>query len=87
MERTKLTIRLPRDLLEGAKQYANEHNTTLTRLVSEYLRRLSTWDAPLADAPIVRRLSGTLSQDASMDDYRKYLEGKYVGQTQSADRP
>ena len=81
MERTKLTIRLPRDLLEGAKQYANEHNTTLTRLVAEYLRQLSTRGDPLAVVPIVRRLSGTLSQDASVDDYREYLEGKYVGRT------
>lgn len=81
MERTKLTIRVPRDLLERAKRYANEHNTTLTRLVSEYLRQLGTRDDPLADAPIVRRLSGTLSQEASVDDYHKYLEEKYVGQT------
>jgi hypothetical protein len=49
MERTKLTIRVDRDLLEGAKRYANEHDTTLTRLVSEYLRRLSARDDPLAD--------------------------------------
>ena len=41
MERTKLTIRVSRDLLDGAKRYAKVHNTTLTRLVSEYLRRLS----------------------------------------------
>ena len=40
MEQTKLTVRLHRDLLEGAKQYAREHDTTLTRLVSEYLRQL-----------------------------------------------
>jgi replication fork clamp-binding protein CrfC len=80
MERTKLTIRVPRELLEGAKRYAYEHDTTLTRLVSEYLRQLSSDDDPLADAPIVRRLSGTLSQDASLDDYRQYLEEKYVGQ-------
>jgi hypothetical protein len=81
MEQAKLTIRLPRDLLEIAKRYAKEHNTTLTRLVSEYLRQLSTQDDPLADAPIVRRLSGTLSQDASAEDYYKYLEEKYGGQT------
>jgi replication fork clamp-binding protein CrfC len=81
MEKAKLTIRLPRDLLEVAKRYAKEHNTTLTRLVSEYLRQLSTQDDPLADAPIVRRLSGTLSQDASVEDYYKYLEEKYGGQT------
>ena len=40
MEQTKLTVRVPRKLLEGAKQYAAENNTTLTRLVSEYLRQL-----------------------------------------------
>ena len=87
MEQTKLTIRVPRDLLERAKRYASEHNTTLTRLVSEYLRQLSTQDDPLADAPIVQRLSGTLSQDALVDDYRKHLEEKYVGQTESPARP
>jgi hypothetical protein len=79
MEKTKLTVRVPRDLLEGAKRYASEHETTLTRLVSEFLRQLSTQDDPLADAPVVRRLSGTLSPDASIEDYRKYPEGKYGG--------
>lgn len=81
MERTKLTIRVPRHLLEGAKRYASEHNTTMTRLVSEYLRRLSTQDNTLADAPIVQRLSGALSQRASVDDYRQHLEEKYAGQS------
>ena len=77
MERTKLTIRVPRDLLEGAKRYASENNTTLTRLVSEYLRRLTSEKDPLSDAPVVQRLSGVLSQDVSVEDYREYLELKY----------
>jgi len=76
MEKTKLTVRVPRDLLEGAKRYASEHDTTLTRLVSELLRQLSSQGDPLAGAPIVRRLSGTLSQDVSVEDYRKHLEQK-----------
>jgi hypothetical protein len=79
MEKTKMTVRVPRDLLEGAKRYAREHETTLTRLVSEFLRQLSLQNDPLADAPVVRRLSGTLSPDASMADYRKYLEEKNGG--------
>jgi hypothetical protein len=77
MEKTKLTVRVPRDLLEGAKRYANEHGTTLTRLVSEFLRQLSIQDDMLADAPAVRRLSGILPADASIEDYRHYLETKY----------
>ena len=72
-----MTIRLPRDLLEEAKRYAREHNTTLTRLVSAYLQRLSTEDDLLADAPTVRRLSGILPQEASVQEYREYLEDKH----------
>jgi len=79
MQETKLTIRVSRDLLEGAKRYARENNTTLTRLVSYYLRQLTARHDPLADAPIVQRLSGTLSPDASVQDYKEYLEEKYGG--------
>jgi len=81
MERTKLTVRLPKDLLEEAKRYAREHDTTLTRLLAEYLRRLGMQDDRLSNAPIVRRLSGTLSSDASVKDYYAYLERKHGGQT------
>ena len=77
MEKTKLTIRVPRDLLDGAKRYASEHNTTLTRLVSEYLRRLGAQNDPLADAPVVRRLSGSLSPDGAVEDYATFLEEKH----------
>lgn len=80
MERTKLTIRIDRDLLEEAKRYAREHNTTLTRLVSAYLRQLWDGEDPLSAAPVVRRLSGILPQEASAEDYRAYLERKYGGQ-------
>ena len=77
MESTKLTVRVPQDVLEEAKRYARENQTTLTRLISEYLRQLSPENDPLANAPIVQRLSGTLSQDVSVDDYRQHLESKY----------
>lgn len=78
MDETKLTVRVPREWIEGAKRYARENNTTLTRLVSEYFRRLSGQNNdPLADAPIVRRLVGTLSQDVSVTDYIEYLDQKY----------
>jgi len=77
MEKTKLTIRVTRDLLEGAKSYAIENNTTLTRLVSEYLRRLTVEKDTLSNAPTVQRLSGILSQSVSVEDYREYLELKY----------
>ena len=79
MEETKLTVRLPRELLENAKRYARKQNTTVTNLISEYLRRMPASIGILQDAPIVRRLSGTLSKNVSVADYKKHLEAKYGG--------
>ena len=85
MNKTKMTVRVPRDLLENAKRYAHQHDTTLTRLVSNYLYRLSLQDDPLVGAPTVQRLSGTLSPTISEADYQAYLEGKYGDSTQRTD--
>ena len=40
MQETKLTVRVPRDLLENFKRYAAENNTTLTDLIEAYLRAI-----------------------------------------------
>jgi hypothetical protein len=79
METTKLTVRVRRELLEQAKQYARENETTLTRLIDAYFRQLADDKDPLTEAPIVRRLSGSLSQDVSVKDYYNHLEEKYGG--------
>lgn len=86
MESTKLTIRVPRKVLEKAKQYALEHETSLTRLVSEYLQQLPMEKDALSGALIVQRLSGIVSADVSVEDYKEYLEEKYGGRSSSADR-
>jgi len=77
MQETKLTVRVPRDLLENIKRYAAQNNTTLTNLIEAYLRQIPA-QKPLDNAPIVRRLTGTLSQDISVQDYKKHLEEKYA---------
>ena len=76
MQQTKLTVRVPRDLLENIKRYAAQNNTTLTNLIEAYLRHIPAQE-PLDNAPIVRRLSGTLSQVVSIQDYKKHQEEKY----------
>ena len=81
MNDTRLTVRVPRHLLEEAREYARENQTTLTRLVSEYLRQIAGRRDALADAPIVQRLSGSLSQAVSSSDYNEYLDEKYAGRT------
>ncbi len=86
MKSTKLTVRVPRDVLERAKDYARENQTSLTRLISEYLRQLPVESDLLVDAPIVQRLSGLLSPDQTVEDYQRYLEEKYGGQAAHTDR-
>ncbi|MBN2387234.1 MAG: hypothetical protein JXB85_09445 [Anaerolineales bacterium] len=76
MQKDKLTVRVPRDLLENIKRYAAQNNTTLTNLIEAYLRRIPS-QQPLEEAPIVRRLSGTLPPGATVQDHRQYLEEKY----------
>lgn len=74
---TKLTVRVPRRLLENAKRFARENHTTLTELISVYLQQIPGEKSELDQAPIVRRLTGSLSPDISVDDYKKHLEQKY----------
>ena len=82
MQITKLTVRVPRELLENVKRYATEHNSTLTGLIEAYLRRTLylkgiPYGQSLENAPIVRRLSGTLTPNLSIQNYKKHLEAKY----------
>jgi len=76
MQNTKLTVRVPSDLLANVKRYARQNNTTLTALIEAYLRRIPAQE-PFEDAPIVRRLSGTLSQDVTLQDHKDHLAEKY----------
>ena len=78
MDETKLTIRIDRATLERAKRYAREHGTSLTRLVTSHLERLSAKGEPAGEAPVTRRLTGALPADASLQEYRDHLERKHV---------
>jgi hypothetical protein len=78
MGETKLTVRVRRDLLDNAKHYAAKNHTTLTDLIEAYLQNIPP-QGLLENAPIVRRLTGILSQEITTDDYHKHLEEKYGG--------
>jgi hypothetical protein len=76
VELVKLTVRVPRDLLANAKSYAAQNNNTLSNMIEVYLSHIPT-ETSLENAPITRRLSGTLSQNVSIDDYKAQIEEKY----------
>ena len=73
MNKTKLTIRVPRELVEKAKQYAAKNQTTVTNLIEGYLQNLPA-QGTLQEAPIVQRLSGILLLNVSEEEYRQHLE-------------
>jgi len=76
MQKTKLTVRIPHELLENAKRYAAEHNTTITNLIEAYLCSIPARQS-MENAPIVCRLSGILMPNLLVQDYKKHLKGKY----------
>lgn len=81
---TKLTLRMDSRLIEQAKQYAEEHDSSLSQLVAEYFAVLTAKDEdPEAFErklpPITRSLVGILKESAyDPEDYRRYLEDKYA---------
>ncbi len=85
MNKTKFTVRVDLNAFEAAKQYARKHDTTLTDLVEEFFRSLSKVEQISQDTPVLNELAGSLSQDVSLDDYRAYLEEKYLGRTRKDD--
>lgn len=77
METAKLTIRLPKEDLEFAKQYAQEHQVTVTELIDRYLRRLR--NTPGASIhPEVEKISGLVPSDIdARAQYREHLASKH----------
>lgn len=67
---------MPRELVENIKEFARQHDTTLTRLIEAYLQRIPSQSLP-ENAPIIRRLCGILSASVSVEDYKQHLEEKY----------
>lgn len=78
---TKLTIRLKKRVIERAKDYAQNHKISLSKLVESYLESVTepTKDEP-EFTPLVESLSGVISLPEDFDlkkDYSKYLIEKY----------
>jgi hypothetical protein len=71
-------LSLEPDALARGKRYSQLHGTTLSRLVSDFLRSLPLGGARQSLSPAVRRLRG-VAADAKLDHaaYREHLRGKY----------
>ena len=78
---TKLTLRLEDQLIEHAKSYAAQAGKSVSQVVADYFKVLtSEKNTPASpSAPITQSLRGLL-RPSKIDekDYKKYLEGKHL---------
>ena len=79
---TKLTLSLKKEIIERAKEYAKEHNISLSFLIENYLQKLISdykFDTQKKGS-IVDELSGIINLDTEVDYkdlHTAYLNEKY----------
>jgi Family of unknown function (DUF6364) len=78
---TKLTLKLEQDIIEKAKDYAKVHKTSLSKLIENYLQRITSEPKESEKiTPLVKSLSGIIKLPKDFDDkkaYGDYLTTKY----------
>ncbi|MAT96142.1 MAG: hypothetical protein CL608_03280 [Anaerolineaceae bacterium] len=76
-EKKKLTLRLNKQLIEQAKQYAAKHNLSVSELVETYFLNLKDTDAD-DHTTLVQQLTGILPESADVEQiYGEHLVDKY----------
>ena len=71
----KLTLSVEETVIEKARRYSDDHQTSISRLVTHFLNRLPDQEKRIS--PAVQRLIGVLPPEADIADYRRHLEEKY----------
>jgi hypothetical protein len=79
---TKLTLRLQKKVIDQAKEYADDHDTSLSKLVENYLLAITEESGSTENiSPLVKSLSGVIQLQGNEDlksDYHKHLDEKYL---------
>jgi len=79
---TKLTLRLKKKVIDQAKKYANDHDTSLSKLIENYLSAITTESRSVEKiSPLVQSISGVVNiseYDEHKGKYREHLEEKYL---------
>jgi hypothetical protein len=78
---TKLTLRLDNKVIIRAKNYAQSHKISLSRMIESYLDSVTKEkSADIKITPLVESLSGIVKLPTDFDyrkEYAKYLADKY----------
>lgn len=76
---TKLTLNLDEGIIHEAKTYAKKHQTSLSKLVENYLNSLTKGSKEKSSvSPLVESLTGIIPNDYDeKNEYRNYINKKY----------
>jgi hypothetical protein len=79
---TKLTLRLKKKVIDQAKKYANDHETSLSKLIENYLSAITNESKSMENiSPLVQSLSGVIQMSGNEDtqeNYHEHLNEKYL---------
>ena len=79
---TKLTLRLKKKVIDQAKKYANDHETSLSKLIENYLSAITNETRSIEKiSPLVQSLSGVIQLSENEDPkrtYQEHLKEKYL---------
>lgn len=74
---TKLTLKLDKEVIARAKQFAKAYNTSISKLVERYLDQITRnnqVEEPEALTPLVKRLYGVASMPEEKESENAYFE-------------
>ena len=71
---TKLTLRLEQKVVLKAKGIAKARNTSLSKLVEDYLQQIANEQEEYDIAPITKSLSGVINLNNSTDNKSEYID-------------
>lgn len=75
MPRKKLTLSVEENVIEKAKRFSERHDTSVSKLVTEFLSRLA--EARGNRTPVVSRLRGIVPRETDTKEYYRHLRRKY----------
>lgn len=73
----RLNITLDHETAERARRYTRRHNTSISRLVGEFLSQLPDDEKDSELTPVVKRLRGIAERGPDREEYRRHLLDKY----------
>lgn len=79
---TKLTLKLKKKVIDQAKKYANDHKTSLSKLIENYLAAITEEISVKEDiSPLVKSISGVIELPDNFnhkENYHNQISEKYL---------